>query len=617
MGPPAPAAGVPAPTVPDFGDPRSRRLLALHEVALALGAQRDVRQALELILEQACGLIGAPAGTVYIWDEADAALHCRVARNVPTDLLPKPIRPGEGAAGEAFRSRGAVIVNGYRGWGGASAIGRREHVAAALSVPLRMGERLLGSLTVHTYEPGQAFTEEDAWLLGLLGDQAAKALEQARLLEAAETRARRLLAVHRISTATAGRIDPAAALRLVVRSAVDLLGRSGGAIYLWDEAEGALRLAEHAGLDEYPFDVLLRPGEGLVGQIWQTCAPLVVDDYASWPHAHPRGIEAGNGAVAGFPLLAGGRALGVLWVRNLGPGPRFSDEDLQALEVLANQAAAAVETARLLEQEARARALEELARLKNQFVSAVSHELRTPLSFICGYAELLRMREHPPEVVTEMVCRIDEAAGRMRRLVDDLLDLGRIEAGEFGLRRCTVDLAELARRAVAEARVRAPTRELRAEVGVLPPVEADPDRIGQVLDNLLENALRYAPEGPIAVRVRAEPDAVRVEVTDRGPGISAADRARIFEPFYRGERSEISPVRGGGLGLTIAKRLVALHGGAIGVRSRPGRGSTFWFTLPLPGGGAGDDRPRAPLDRDGAPAADGAYPATPVGAPGG
>jgi signal transduction histidine kinase len=574
---PAPDANA----APQFGDPRAGRLLALHEVALAISGLTQTQQALELILAQACRLIGTPAGTVYVWDEADAALHCRVARNVPPDLPPKPVRPGEGAAGEAFRSKAAVIVNGYRGWGGASEIGRRERVAAALSVPLRMGERLLGSLTVHTYEPGRAFTEEDAWLLGLLGDQAAKALEQARLVEEAETRARRLLAVHRISTAAAGKADPAATLRLVVRSAVDLLGRSGSAVYLWDEAAGALRLAEHAGLDEYPFDLLLRPGEGLVGHIWLTKAPLVVDDYARWEHAHPEGIRAGNGAVAGFPLLAGGRPHGVLWVRNRGPGPRFTDEDLRILEVLANQAAAAVETARLLEHEARSRALEELARLKSHFVSSVSHELRTPLSYVYGYAELLCVRKQPSSTVKEMAQQIHEAAGRMRRLVDDLLDLGGMDSDNFGLRRRASNVGELVRRAVAEARVRAPGREVRAEVGPLPTAEADPDRLGQVLDNLLENALRYAPDGPIVARARRQGEAIRVEVADRGPGIAAVERPRIFEPFYRGERSETSPVRGGGLGLTIAKRLIERHGGSIGVRSRPGRGSTFWFTLPI------------------------------------
>jgi signal transduction histidine kinase len=175
---------------------------------------------------------------------------------------------------------------------------------------------------------------------------------------------------------------------------------------------------------------------------------------------------------------------------------------------------------------------------------------------------------------------IHEAAGRMRRLVDDLLDLGRLEAGDFGLRPCAVDPAELANRAIGEARLRLPDREIRAEIGRLPVVMADPDRVAQVFDNLLENAGRYAPGGPIAVRASVEGGSVRFEVADRGPGIPPAELARIFEPFYRGERGETLPVRGGGLGLSIARQLVERHGGAVGVASTIGVGSTFWFTLP-------------------------------------
>jgi K+-sensing histidine kinase KdpD len=492
------------------------------------------------------------------------------------------LKPGEGTAGEAFRTRSTIIMNNYAGWSGASAHGRRERVEAAVSVPLQMGARLLGVLTVHTFDPAQSFSEEDAWLLGLLGDQAAKALEQARLVEEAEQRSRRLLALHKVSANISAGADVKTALRLVVQAAVQILGRSGSAVYLWDETDSRLHLAESEGLANYPTHVTLEPGEGLVGQIWLTPVPIVIENYERWEHAHPDGIKAGNRRLAGVPLIASGRALGVLWVRSDASGPRFTEEDVQILELLSNQAAIAVENARLFEQAARARAIEELSRLKNEFVSAVSHELRTPLTYVCGYSELLVTRDYPAEHRKELANEIYQASGRMRRLVDDLLDLGRLESGGFKLRLKPLDLKDLIESSVRNALVRSPGREIRMDVGELPLLSADRDRLGQVVDNLLENAIRYAPDSPIEVRTDQLDGQVLVEVTDHGPGISASDQERIFEPFYRGENSEASPVRGGGLGLSIVKRLVEGHGGTLRLRSSLGHGSTFSFTLPCP-----------------------------------
>jgi signal transduction histidine kinase len=225
--------------------------------------------------------------------------------------------------------------------------------------------------------------------------------------------------------------------------------------------------------------------------------------------------------------------------------------------------------------------MEELNRLKSEFVSTVSHELRTPLTYIQGYSELLLRRRLDPKMEQEALGELYGASVRMGRLVDDLLDLSRMEIGRLRLHPTTVDLNELLQSAVAAARFQYKDHRLKLRARALPSIYADPDRLRQVIDNLLTNAHRYAPEGPILLRGRTNKTSVRIEVVDQGPGISPEDCARVFEPFFRGANSAISPLRGGGLGLSIVRKLVEAHGGSVGVETALGQGSTFWFTLPL------------------------------------
>ena len=560
---------------------RARRLLALHEVALAIGGKPDLHSTLELILTQARQLLRSPAGSVYLFDEEEQVLRCTLAHNSPSTMLGGTVQLGEGSVGTAFRDRRTVAINDYRTWSGASPLGRNVGVEAAISVPLRMGPRLLGTLTVHTYEPGQKFDAEDAWLLELLGDQAATALEQARLVEEAEQRAARLLALHKVSTAISAQADIDQTLTLILSQVTELLKNVGSSIFLWNEGEEQLQMAQAVGLPIDQMDRVVKAGDGLTGQVWLSGQPVIVEDYAMWEHATPLSKQAGLKSSAGLPLSVGGRMIGVLVVVDDVKRNRFKPEDIQFLELFAGQAAVAIENARLFEAAARARAMEELNRLKSEFVSTVSHELRTPLTYIQGYSELLLRRRLEPKMEQEAIGELYGASVRMGRLVDDLLDLSRMELGRLRLHRTTVDLGELLRSAVAAARFQYKDHRLKLSARALPPICADPDRLRQVIDNLLTNAHRYAPEGAILLRARANRSGVKIEVVDQGPGIGPEDRHRVFEPFFRGANSAVSPLRGGGLGLSIVRKLVEAHGGSVGVETALGRGSTFWFTLPL------------------------------------
>lgn len=227
-----------------------------------------------------------------------------------------------------------------------------------------------------------------------------------------------------------------------------------------------------------------------------------------------------------------------------------------------------------------------LDQLKNNFVNSVTHELRTPLTSIMGYAEFLEDQIGGPTTSQQQafVRQIQQGAKRLEYLLNDLLDFARIEAGTFSLRLAPANLSETVRKAIESLRPQAD--EMKLELAASMPasplkLEMDAQRIGQVLTNLISNAIKFSPAGS-TIKVSASRDAerIRCEVQDHGPGIASADMPRLFQRFSQLEEG-VRMGKGAGLGLSISKALVEAHGGAIGVESTPGMGSTFWFELPL------------------------------------
>jgi len=280
---------------------------------------------------------------------------------------------------------------------------------------------------------------------------------------------------------------------------------------------------------------------------------------------------------------------------------RLEDPALGGIVVTSRDVTARkADEARLAEARATELALREANRRMNEFIGVAGHELRTPLTAIVGNVQVLRGRleRHAAGTTSaaptatsdlDLLARVERQVGRLRRLVDDLLDVARIEADQLELRLAPCDLGALVRDAVQEQRVLAPERAIDLETppsGVPVIVHADADRVGQVVTNYLTNALKYAPaEAPIAVGVRVDADEgmARVWVRDEGPGLTPDEQARVWDRFYRVK--DVAHRHGSGvglgLGLAICHTLVERQGGALGVESACGQGCTFWFTLPL------------------------------------
>ncbi|HEV8371808.1 MAG TPA: ATP-binding protein [Actinomycetota bacterium] len=231
----------------------------------------------------------------------------------------------------------------------------------------------------------------------------------------------------------------------------------------------------------------------------------------------------------------------------------------------------------------------EIDEVKSALISTVSHELRTPLTLIHGFAELLVLRDMSVERQRTAAAEILEASRRLARLIDDLLSVSRMESGRLVLDPRPLDLAAVVERILSPFRAMADRHTLRAKLpGALPVLWGDPDKVEQILTNLVGNAIKYSPEGgEVLVTVEHGEDSVQVSVRDQGIGMSPRDMGQLFEKFYRVDRDEVRRAGGTGLGLYITKRLVEMHGGRIWAESRPGVGSVFTFTLPTSGELAG------------------------------
>ena len=254
----------------------------------------------------------------------------------------------------------------------------------------------------------------------------------------------------------------------------------------------------------------------------------------------------------------------------------FSREEQQVITNFAYQLGVAADNAALFE------AQQEALQVKDQFLSIVSHELRTPLTTIKGYAQMLRRKLVDTPDNLRFAVNIDAQVSRLSRLVDDLLDVTRFSRGQFEIRRQHLDLRPLLDDVIGRFRVVAPEHEFRLDLD-MGSFEGtwDRDRLEQVMNNLVGNAVKYSPDGGIVtVSTQHEKGDLIVVVRDEGIGIPDEDQANLFERFYRGN-AEGGSVKGLGLGLYVTRRIVEAHGGTVGVRSRRGEGSEFYFRLPL------------------------------------
>jgi signal transduction histidine kinase len=433
-------------------------------------------------------------------------------------------------------------------------------------------------------------------------DQAAAAISKAlyvarlerekdRLTQQLQQRIQELTVLQHIGKSVASVLELDTLLNRIVEAAVVVTRAEGGFLMLLDEETHELYLrAEQELEDDQAHPMRLKVTDSLLGQVVSSGHPLRLGPESGPDETHKVATGCLVRALLHVPLIAHGQVIGVLSVHNRTAQRAFSENHLERLSALADYAVIALQNARLHEAlkeradqlEAAYADLEEMSRLKTQFVHNVTHEIRAPLTFIKGYVDLLTDGTFG-EVESEQLKPlgiVSERTDWVARLVDDILTLHQLESESPELEQ--VDLLEIAQAAVDGAWASAQGAGLVVSQEVpksLTPIMGDPGQLVRVFDNLLSNAIKFTPDGgKVTVHIFEEDDHVNVHISDTGIGIPPEKLEHLFSRFYR--TGDVKHATGTGLGLTIVKTIVEAHGGKVTVHSREGQGSIFSFSLP-------------------------------------
>ena len=481
---------------------------------------------------------------------------------------------------------------------------RRFGHRTVLAVPLFREGVALGTIFAMRFEV-RPFADQQIALLKTFADQAVIAIENVRLFTELQARTaeltrsvEELTALGDVGRALSSTLDLDRVLRTIVGRANDLAGTAGCTIWEYDEDRGEFRLrASHyaAGGDAAILGTrdrvtTISSGQGVTTRVVESRQPVQIHDItAEGAYDSPLRsalIQAGHRALLGVPLLLEKRVIGVLAVTSKTQG-EFPAETVRLLSTFAIQSALAIQNARLFREiEQKSRELAAASQHKSEFLANMSHELRTPLNAIIGFSEVLseRMFGELNEKQDEYLRDIHASGQHLLSLINDILDLSKIEAGRMELELSDFDLPTALDNALTLVRERAGRREIALQIKVddrLGQVRADERKIRQVVLNLLSNAIKFTPErGRIEVAATSKDGSVEVSVSDTGVGIAPEDQEAVFEEFRQVGTAE-KKAEGTGLGLTLCRKFIELHGGRIWVKSQVGAGSTFTFTIPM------------------------------------
>jgi two-component system, NtrC family, sensor kinase len=570
------------------------------------GSPTDLTPVFDAILANACRLCGA--NLAALWRVSGDQLVGTAVYNASPEfaehMMSNPLLPSrKGPTRLAALERRTVHITDMTIEPGFSPVSLHfEKARTVLSVPLLHDAALVGVLSMWRREV-RPFTEQQIALVQTFADQAVIAIENVRLFTELQARTMdltrsvgELRALSEVGQAISSTLNLRAVLNTIVARATHLSGTDAGVIYEYDEQREIFvpRATEHLEADivETMLATPVRRGEGATGRLAEVHEPNQVPDILVAPaESRVRGalVRAGYRALLAVPLVREDHLLGGLTVIRKEAGA-FAPEAIELLRTFATQSALAIQNARLfLEIEDKSRQLEVASQHKSEFLANMSHELRTPLNAIIGFSEVLgeRLFGELNEKQEEYLKDIHASGQHLLSLINDILDLSKIEAGRMELELTDLDLPTAIDNALTLVRERAGRRGIAlhqaADEG-LGQIRGDERKIKQVLLNLLSNAIKFTPDGGrIEVQARAVDGSVEVSVSDTGVGIAPEDQEAIFEEFRQVGTAD-KKVEGTGLGLTLSRKFIELHGGRIWVQSRLGAGSMFTFTIPVPPG---------------------------------
>lgn len=542
------------------------RLSALYRVSQSLGLTLNLDEVLNQVMDAIIELTSAERGFLTLLEPATGALSLRAARNIERETLQsEDMEVSRTVIQSVIDTEAGVVTTDAQTdprFAGQDSVVLHS-LKSIMCAPLRADSRIIGVIYVENRAQSGIFTHSDLDLLNAFATQAAVAIQNARLYtqtdKALSARVAELETLSLIDRELNAKLDLKRALEISRRWAIKGTAADDCWIALVDEETQLMQIYAGPAEGRHP-----KPGSEVFAAIARKTSP--------------QGVSAGSTAYLAAPLFLGDETLGAIIVAGQ---TAFQTAAQEYLSRLSGRAAAAIANARLYQE------VQSANESKSQFVAIVTHELRIPLTSIKGYTDLIRQGIVGPvnEQQLSFLNVIRNNVERMSTLISDLSDISRIERGKLSLELAPLSLDGYVEETISSLRHRVEEKKqtLISEVpNNLPLINADPNRLVQVLTNLVSNAWKYTPEGgKITVRAFQTNGRVRVEVIDTGLGISPEDQSKLFTQFFRSEAPQVREQTGWGLGLNVTKKLVEIMDGEIGFSSALNEGSVFWFSLPL------------------------------------
>jgi signal transduction histidine kinase len=544
------------------------RLAALYRISQVLGNSLNLDEVLRATMDSVIHLTGAERGFLMLINEETSELDLMAARNMQQEDIDRDEMEISRTIIEASINRGdgVITTNAQQD----ERFSKQESVSrfalrSIMCQPLLTRGKTVGAIYVDNKIKTGMFSEKDLELLGAFAAQAAAAIENARLYTHVDAelaqRVRELKMLGRVDRDLSSGLDAEKILKRTLYWALRGTQSESGWIGVQLEAHAPVDIlygvdrGASFNLDELPQADSLREGEAIIHEL---------------PSGDKNMIASARREDGSLVLIAVLRAQ-----------PNYSEDSQRFLIRLADRAAIAIENTRLYQ------AAQQAIESKSQFISMVAHELKIPMTSIRGYADLIRQGTvgEVSDGQIQFLDTIRNNVDRMADLISDLSDISQLEAGRLKIEARPLPLVDCIRTPIADLRPQIDVKQQTVVLEIpdgLPMINADPNRLIQILTNLISNANKYTPsEGQISIRAELLDQHVRISISDTGIGLSEEDQEHLFEQFYRSEDPEVREEVGWGLGLYVTRRLVEIMGGEIGAESVYGEGSTFWFTIPI------------------------------------